>query len=45
MKSIRVIISIWVAWVFIVIGFQALATARMSVQYPDRAQDWTERFT
>ena len=45
MKSIRVIISIWVAWVFIVIGFQALATARMSVQYPDRAQDWTARFT
>ena len=45
MKSIRVIISIWVAWVFIVIGFQALATARMSVQYPDRAQDRTARFT
>jgi hypothetical protein len=45
MKSIRVIISIWVAWVFIVIGLQALATARMSVQYPDCAQEWTEEFT
>ena len=45
MKSIRIIILIWLAWVLIVIGFQALATARISVQYPDRAQDWTERFT
>ena len=44
-KPAVVIISIWLAWVFIVIGFQALATARISVQYPDRAQDWTERFT
>jgi hypothetical protein len=41
----RTIVFIWLAWVFIVIGFQALATARISVQYPDRAQDWTERFT
>jgi len=45
MKSIRVIILIWLAWVLIVIGFQALATARISLQYPDRAQEWTERFT
>ena len=45
MKSIRVIVLIWLAWVLIVIGFQALATARISVQYPDRAQDWTGRFT
>ncbi|HVF25618.1 MAG TPA: hypothetical protein VNA23_06995 [Anaerolineales bacterium] len=44
-KSAQEIILIWLAWVLIVIGFQALATARISVQYPDRAQDWTERFT
>ncbi len=45
MKAVRAIISIWLAWVFIVIGFQALATARISVQYPDRALEWTEEFT
>ncbi|MEO5887235.1 MAG: hypothetical protein ABIQ77_06190, partial [Anaerolineales bacterium] len=45
MKPIRVIILIWLAWALIVIGFQALATARISLQYPDRAQEWTEAFT
>ena len=45
LNSARIIILIWLAWSFIVIGFQALATARISVQFPDRAQDWTERFT
>ncbi|HVN16824.1 MAG TPA: hypothetical protein VMT73_13860 [Anaerolineales bacterium] len=43
--SLRNIILIWLAWVFIVIGFQALATARFQVQWPDRAQQWTEDFT
>lgn len=45
MKSTRVIVFLWMAWVIIVIGFQALATARLVPVYPDRAQDWTERFT
>ena len=27
------------------IGFQALSTARLLPQWPDRAQQWTEEFT
>jgi len=45
MKSIRVIILIWLAWALIIIGLQALASARISLQYPDRAQEWTEEYT
>jgi hypothetical protein len=45
MKSTRVIVLIWLAWVIIVISFQALATARLVPEYPDRAQDWTTEFT
>ena len=47
MKNIlfRFILPLWLAWVLIVIGFQALATARFLPQWPDRAQEWTERFT
>lgn len=41
MKSIRTIIFMWLAWCAIVIGFQALATARLVPQFPDRAQEWT----
>ena len=45
MKSTRVIVLTWLAWVIIVIVFQALATARLVPEYPDRAQEWTTRFT
>ena len=45
MKPIRVITLIWLAWALIVIAFQALATARISPEYPDRAQEWTEDST
>lgn len=45
MKPTRTIVLIWLAWVLIVLGFQAWATARMDLQYPDRAQEWTTRFT
>jgi hypothetical protein len=47
MKKIpfRNITLLWLAWVLIVIGFQAMATARLSPQWPDRAQQWTETFT
>jgi len=41
MKSIRVIILIWLAWAFIVIGFQSWITARLVPQWPDHAQEWT----
>jgi hypothetical protein len=40
--AVRTIVLIWLAWVVIIIGFQALATSRLSPQYPDRAQRWTE---
>jgi hypothetical protein len=42
---IRNLVLIWLAWVLIVIGFQALATARFQPQWPDRAQEWTFYFT
>ena len=45
MKSTRTIVLIWLAWAIIVVGFQAWATARIDPKYPDRAQDWTTRFT
>ncbi len=34
---VRNIVLLWLAWVLIVIGFQALATARLQPQWPDRA--------
>ena len=45
MKSVRAIIFFWLAWVIIVIAFQAWAKARVELKYPDRALDWTTRFT
>jgi len=41
MRSTRNIVFIWLAWVLTVIGFQALSTARIVPEYPDRAQGWT----
>ena len=43
--ALRNIVLIWLAWVLIVIGFQALATARFSPQFPDAAQGWTQAMT
>jgi hypothetical protein len=40
MKSTRIIVFMWLAWVLIVIAFQALATARMVLEFPDRSQTW-----
>ena len=45
MKPTRVIVLTWLAWAVIVIAFQALATARLVPQYPDKAQEWTTKFT
>ena len=42
---IRNLFLIWLAWALIVIGFQALAFARFQPQWPDHAQEWTERET
>ena len=35
---VRNIVLLWLAWVLIVIGFQALATARFQPQWPDMTQ-------
>src|SRR6185503_11978286 len=34
--GMRNIVLIWLAWVLIVIGFQALSTARFQVEQPDK---------
>ncbi len=43
--AFRKIFLIWLAWVVIVIGFQALASARFQPVFPDRAQEWTATYT
>jgi len=45
MKPTRIIVLLWLAWAVIVIAFQALATARLAPQFPDRAQEWTTNET
>ena len=45
MKPVRVIVLTWLAWAIIVIAFQALATARIAPKYPDKALEWTTKFT
>jgi hypothetical protein len=40
MKIIRNIVLMWLAWALTVLAFQALATARLAVQFPDRSQSW-----
>ena len=40
MKPTRSIVFLWLAWAVIVIAFQALATARLIPQFPDRSQTW-----
>ena len=45
MKPTRIIFFMWLAWALIVLGFQAWATARLELKYPDRAREWTSKFT
>src|SRR5688572_22449274 len=35
----------WLTWAIIVIAFQAWATSRIVPTFPERALDWTEKFT
>lgn len=44
-SSIRTIVLIWLAWVFILIGFQALVSARFQPERPDRVLFWTDTET
>ncbi len=43
--TLRNIVLIWLAWAIIVIGFQALATARLQPVFPDNSQPWTTEDT
>jgi hypothetical protein len=45
MKPTRIIFWTWLFWVLIVLGFQAWVAARVELTFPDRAQEWTYRFT
>ena len=45
MKPTRTIVLMWLAWVLILLGFQAWSKARLELNYPDRALNWTRRFT
>lgn len=45
MRSTRIILFMWLVWVVIVLGFQTWITARVELQYPDRARPWTIKFT
>jgi len=35
----------WLAWALIILFFQSWVTARLDLNYPDRALDWTPDFT
>jgi hypothetical protein len=43
--TLRNIVLLWLAWVLIVIGFQALAAARLQPQWPDTANPWLKDYT
>jgi len=40
-RSVRNLIFLWLAWVFILLGFQAWTVMRFQVKHPDNALDWT----
>jgi Gpi18-like mannosyltransferase len=40
-RSIRNIIILWFAWIFILLGFQAWTAMRFQVRHPDYALEWT----
>jgi hypothetical protein len=44
-KSIRTLIFIWVAWIFILFGLQAWTGMRFHVEHPDVALEWTHTDT
>ena len=45
MQPTRVIVLLWLAWAVTIISFQALASARLTPEFPDRALEWTTSFT
>lgn len=45
MKPAHIIFFTWLGWAIILIAFQAWAAARLKIQWPDEALEWTSRFT
>jgi hypothetical protein len=45
MRPTRLVFFLWLAWVFILLGFQAWVSARLELTHPDRARPWTASFT
>jgi hypothetical protein len=41
LRSIRNLIFLWLAWIFIVLGFQAWTMMRFQIIHPDYALEWT----
>jgi hypothetical protein len=39
--SKRIVFAIWIGWVGVMLGYQALVTARLELARPDRALNWT----
>lgn len=40
-RSVRNLIFLWLAWIFILLGFQAWTVMRFQVRHPDYALEWT----
>ncbi len=45
MKSAHIVFFTWLGWAIVLITFQAWSAARLKVQWPDEALEWTSRFT
>ena len=41
----RTLVFVWLFWAVAILGFQALATARLKVKRPDYARQWTASYT
>lgn len=44
-SSVRTIVLIWLAWVLLLIGFQAMVAGRFQPERPDLVMDWTDTET
>src|SRR5512136_2511808 len=40
-RSIRNLLILWFAWIFILLGFQAWTVMRLQIRHPDYALEWT----
>ncbi len=40
-QSVRNLIILWLAWIFILLGFQAWTVMRFQIKHPDYALEWT----